>query len=402
MSATSVHDVLVLGAGPAALSLAVAAAERGLRPAVIAPRPDAPWAPNYGVFADEVPDVPRAFVWDRTRIVAESSHDLQRGYANVDKDAFRAGLLARLHAAGGRTIAATAGDVVHEGAEARVSLDGGETVRGRWVVDATGTNTPRIERHPDPGPPHCQWACGIEVACAEDPFDPGEMRMMDFTPAPDELSLPPTFLYAMPRGQGRWFLEETVLTAPGRVDFALLERRLRGRLAHAGIVATDTGEPQEHCRILMNVPLPVLGQPTLAFGAAAGYVHPGTGYSLAFTLRHAPGVADALAAHIDEPVDVRYRAVWDAIWPPADRSTHRFYRRGGSLLAGLDGRQVRAFFESFFRLKPEQRSAFLDRTATLPALYKIGLAQYARMSWMMKTAFAVRYPGTRSAAGAPF
>ena len=43
-------DVLVIGAGPAALAIAAALAERGVHLALLAPAdPQAPWANTYGI-----------------------------------------------------------------------------------------------------------------------------------------------------------------------------------------------------------------------------------------------------------------------------------------------------------------------------------------------------------------
>ena len=53
--ALSIPDVLVIGAGPAALVIAAELAERGLAVTALAPAdPAAPWLNTYGIWVDEV------------------------------------------------------------------------------------------------------------------------------------------------------------------------------------------------------------------------------------------------------------------------------------------------------------------------------------------------------------
>ena len=51
----NLHDIGVLGSGPAALSIAAAFAERGASVTLVAPAPESPWKPNYCLWADELP-----------------------------------------------------------------------------------------------------------------------------------------------------------------------------------------------------------------------------------------------------------------------------------------------------------------------------------------------------------
>src|SRR4029079_18254070 len=54
LASTSVHDVVVVGAGPAGWATAAACAEAGLDTAVLAPDLDRPWTPTYGAWPDEL------------------------------------------------------------------------------------------------------------------------------------------------------------------------------------------------------------------------------------------------------------------------------------------------------------------------------------------------------------
>eukprot|EP00955_Chlamydomonas_euryale_P029497 311149-Chlamydomonas_euryale.AAC.1 len=105
---------------------------------------------------------------------------------------------------------------------------------------------------------------------------------------------PPSFLYAMPLGGNRVFLEETCLVAKPALPFSVLKRRLERRLAASG-VKVHTVHEEEWSYIPVGGPLPDGGQPLTAFGAAANMVHPATGYSVARSFGEAPGVADAIA-----------------------------------------------------------------------------------------------------------
>jgi hypothetical protein len=67
----------------------------------------------------------------------------------------------------------------------------------------------------------------------------------------------------------------------------------------------------------MGGPLPVLGQPTVAYGAAAVMVHPASGYMINRAIKFAPEVADALVDTLrrtDSPL-LAAEAAWEAIWP---------------------------------------------------------------------------------------
>lgn len=58
-----------------------------------------------------------------------------------------------------------------------------------------------------------------------------------------------------------------------------------------------------------------------AFGAAANLVHPATGYSIARSLREAPGLAREMATILRRRLPARQtaRLVWTALWPAEKR-----------------------------------------------------------------------------------
>jgi lycopene beta-cyclase len=75
----------------------------------------------------------------------------------------------------------------------------------------------------------------------------------------------------------------------------------------------------EHCLFPMNLPLPDFHQPVLAFGGAASMVHPASGYMVGALLRRGPGLAEALAAALNEQPAMGSAALarvgWQALWP---------------------------------------------------------------------------------------
>ena len=73
---------------------------------------------------------------------------------------------------------------------------------------------------------------------------------------------------------------------------------------------------QEWSYIPVGGPLPLPDQPVAAFGAAAGLVHPATGYSITRSLREAPAMAAAVRQALAEQPSsaAAARWVWEALW----------------------------------------------------------------------------------------
>lgn len=80
-------------------------------------------------------------------------------------------------------------------------------------------------------------------------------------------------------------------------------------------------EDEEWSYIPVGGPLPIGRQPITAFGAAASLIHPATGYSLARSLREAPGLAKEVSEILQQDLSIRETAqnVWNALWPPRKR-----------------------------------------------------------------------------------
>nr|MCU0260118.1 lycopene cyclase family protein [Ilumatobacteraceae bacterium] len=145
-------------------------------------------------------------------------------------------------------------------------------------------------------------------------------------------------------------VEETVLaTRSSSLAPADLAPRLEARLGRHGRELVSRALGHEEVVIPMGGRLPRRGGGA-TFGAAAGYVHPATGYSVGAALRAAPRVARAIAAG---------DTVADAVWPADLRRTRRLHELGLDVLLRLDQRDLARFFDAFFDLPVERWSTYL-------------------------------------------
>ncbi len=375
-------DVLVVGAGPAALCLATALAQRGLRVEALAERePDHPWANTYGIWGQEADGCGLSHLlahrWSNT-VSWFGPEPIAHGqdYGLFDKARLQAHWLSEGARAGLRWQRGRAAALDHDDDGSVVGTGGGEALRARLVIDASG-HAPVFIRRPDDGPVAGQAAYGIVGRFSAPPVATGQFVLMDYRS--DHLSAaerrePPTFLYAMDLGRGVYFVEETSLALAPAVPFALLKDRLRRRLAHRGVQVEEIHE-QELCLFPMNPPLPDRRQRVVGFGGAASMVHPASGYMVGSLLRRAPGLADAIAIACAAPASAApgpalSRAAWEALWPGPMRRKHALYRFGLEKLMRFDEDQLRHFFATFFRLPPEQWQGFLTNTLPVPQLVR--------------------------------
>jgi lycopene cyclase-like protein len=370
-------DVLVLGGGPAALSLASALAQQRLQVAVLAPHPlPSPWPNTYGIWGDEVDSLGLSHLlehrWSHTvSFFGAGAPDLTdpanaptrhgRDYGLFNREALQAHWLKACEHGGVQLLQGQAVQLELAPPHGGRGDDGsvlhtadGRLLRARLVVDATGHQSVFMRR-PDEGPEAGQAAYGIVGRFSAPPVEAGQFVLMDYRC--DHLSAaeraePPTFLYAMDLGEGRFFVEETSLALAPAVPFEVLKQRLHQRLAHRG-VAVEQVEHEEFCLFPMNLPLPDLQQPVLGFGGAASMVHPASGYMVGSLLRRAPVVAAAVAAEMADPSApsaALARAGWQALWPEPERFRRAFYLFGLSKLMGFEEARLRHHFAAFFQL----------------------------------------------------
>ncbi len=288
--------------------------------------------------------VRRPHVWTtRPRIV-------DRKYAILDN----AALHRRLDLADARVVPGVAGTVT---AGTVVMRDGTE-IRAHRVIDARGVR-------PDPTLAE-QTAFGLVLPAAAAAPAMGDAAgwFMDWRrdndTAPGD---PPSFLYAVPLSDDTVLLEETCLVDRPGLPLDELRRRLDARLLARGVEPPANLEVE---RVRFPVQAPRPSGPVDAFGARAGLIHPGTGYSVAASLTAVDDVVAALAAGRDPG---------KALWPPRARLVRSLRDVGLSALLQLEPSRTAEFFDAFFSLPIERQRAYLsgrtDAAGTMRTMWEL-------------------------------
>ena len=109
---------------------------------LVDPAPHAPWRATYAAWLDELPaGLPPPAATARGRVVAVTTHELDRTYAVLDVPALRAHLDARLAAAGVRIVAGRVAGTVAAGV--RCCSPTAPASTADVLVDAGGHRAPR-------------------------------------------------------------------------------------------------------------------------------------------------------------------------------------------------------------------------------------------------------------------
>lgn len=344
MSASAVRefDLCVVGLGPTGRALAHRALQAGLTVAAVDPRPDRPWPPTYSCWIDELPDwlpdtaiatrIPKPTVW------TTAERRIDRPYCVLSKSGLREALPLDDAA-------------VHSGRAVRVDAHQVELADGTLITAATVFDTRGL---PALGQRRAASAHGIFVAAetAAPMVTDGEGLLLDWRPdngaGPDE---PPSFLYAVPIGDGTVIFEETSLGLRGGMPQHELRRRTLNRLAAHGIRLTGT-EPHEAAHYPLDQPPPKPGVGRVVpFGSRGGMMHPCTGYSVADSLALVDTAIGAVIAGRD-PIE--------ALWPRRARLVYWMRMRGLWGLGRLTTEQSIAMFDSFFSASPRGQRALLS------------------------------------------
>lgn len=346
-------DLLILGAGPAGLGLAHAATRLGLDVQVLDPAPATPWPATYACWLDELGEHKdcTARRWASVEVHAPSLRVLERPYALLDNERLQARLSEGVEVHQARAISSDG---------TRVETDRG-AIEARVVVDATGHAGTLVK---SPAPPlGWQTAYGVLLEVERHPFD--RAVLMDLR-GPNVRS--PTFLYVLPHGPNRVFLEETSLVSSRAPLFETLRDRLDVRLERMGLSGRVL--EVERCLFPMGTPLPSLDQPVVGFGAAAGMGHPATGYSVGRVLNAAERVARAVREGAP--------ATWRAVWPAGAQRARSLQLYGAGIVEKLDLEQTRSFFDAFFALPVPAWKAYLDAECGTRALASSMLRFFAK------------------------
>ncbi len=368
---TGLHDIGVLGSGPAALAVASACVRRGASVTLVSPEPHAAWLPNYCLWADEVPlelqDLTEQF-WPQASVATMlASRTLDRPYVKLDNVALQLHFWDTFRAGAVRVVPRRATRLGHQPGSTTIHTDDGSEHRVRLVIDASGAGTPFVRRVHS-RPPAFQTAYGLLLEAPGHSFDPARMVLMDFRPGPNGVGEPPSFLYVLPLSDGRLFVEETSLARRPAMSMDVLRERLEARLSSLGL-ARSKRIGQEHCSIAMGLGLPAPVQSLVPFGAAAGMVHPASGYLMAHVLRKAVPVAESILNGLDSGgVDAALAAGNAALWPRAQRRVWEIYGFGLEALVGMSISETHRFFDSFFRLSQDDWSGFLRGNLTVSRL----------------------------------
>ena len=386
-------DVLVVGAGPAALCMATALAQHQLQVTLLAARdPWQPWPNTYGIWCHELDDPGLGFLlahrWSRCSSVflgEELEHGLD--YGLIDKEALQ-GYWRQLCSRHGVRIRQDAALTIrHHHDHSDVHGASGQCYRSRLVVDATGHQPVFVQR------PTCttvaqQAAYGVVGYFSTPPIRPGSFVLMDYRNhhlSPEEQQEPPSFLYAMDLGNGSYFVEETSLAAYPPLPFSLLKHRLEQRLNHQGCTVEQV-QHVEQCLFPMNLPLPDRRQRVAGFGGAATMVHPASGYMLGSLLRRGPGLAAAIAQGLQEGRrgTTLSRAAWQNLWSDDLVRRHGIYRFGLEKLMRLGSNDLQTFFHAFFHLPQPLWSGFLTNTLPMASLTGAMVRLLAIAPWRIR------------------
>ena len=401
-------DVVVIGDGPAGSALAAACGRRGAD--VVLVGPDLAWEQTYGTWIDDLAEVEGlADVASVLGVTIESiavhtdrSRELRRAYGLFDNEALRRVVRSDVEHVCGRVDTVTSSPdgatrhrvhVTPTGADHAASGEAME-LRARLVVDTAGWPSSFARRSSTTAP---AWQTAIGVVLPEPPDgDLGQATWMDFRavgagagPA-RRSSIGPhgvtTFCYSLPVRDG-WMVEETVLAARPAVEPIALLPRLAARLGRHPDDVLAAAVRTEYVRIPMGGARPDDGQPVVAFGSAAGYVHPATGFSVTASLRAAPRVGDAVMealAATSSSSAADSSLVSDAVWTAAMRRTRVLHDYGLEVLLRQEDDEVRAFFGEFFDLPVEQWSSYLRIDTPPGELAAVMMRLFSASSWSMR------------------
>jgi lycopene beta-cyclase len=390
-------DVAVVGDGPAGSALAAACRSRGVDVVLIGPDED--WSATYSTWIDDLDGVEAAGadVGDllgehvsTIAVFADRPVSLERPYGIFDNSILRSRLRDGVDHLTAKVVAVRSPTGEHH----RVALADGSDLQARLVIDTSGWPS-KFARPGDGAPPAWQTAMGVVLA-EPPPGDLGRATLMDFRPVRGaggddrRSSVGPTgvttFCYSLPVRDG-WLVEETVLAARPAIEPIALLPRLAARLGrHPDDVLADAVRT-EYVRIPLGGARPVLDQPIVAFGAAAGYVHAATGFSVASSMRAAPRVADAIVAALGSsaprsPVDSS--TVAESVWPIEFRRSRLLHDYGLELLLRLDDDGIRAFFGAFFSLPVAQWSSYMRIDAPPSDVARVMTELFRSSSWSMR------------------
>jgi len=364
-------DILILGSGPAALCLASELAKQDLNIKGISTKsPNEKWENTYGIWGKEVDQLGLQdlleYRWKNTvsffgHGALEEQDDENKAtehsldYGLFDKKKLHNYWFNECNKSFIKWHQGFANKIHFEKYKSTVTTKDGKTLSARLVVDATGYD-PVFLKLKSCGPLAVQTCYGIVGNFSKPPLKKGQFVLMDYRNDHlnnEQKKEPPTFLYAMDMGDGKYFLEETSLGLVNPLTMENLKERLEKRLSYRNISITSMQHEELGLFLPMNMPITDFKQQVLGYGGAASKVHPASGYLIGYVLRRAPLVAKAVSEAIKNKNLSTYhiaRKGWETLWTKELIRKKSLYQFGLEKLMRFDEKLLREFFGSFFHL----------------------------------------------------
>jgi lycopene epsilon-cyclase len=412
MPSKRLPDVLVLGAGPAGMAIASALGKEKLYVEVLSPNgPDEPWPNTYGIWGKEVDQLGLQdlleYRWKNTVSFfghgsLEEHHYENKAtehfldYGLFDKKKLHSYWLNECNKSHIKWHEGFAEKIHFQKNKSIVSTSDGKTYSARLVVDATGYD-PVFLKLKSCGPLAVQTCYGIVGSFSKPPLKKGQFVLMDYRNDhlnEEQKKEPPTFLYAMDMGNGKYFLEETSLGLVNPLTMENLKKRLEKRLSYRNISITSMQHEELGLFLPMNMPIPNFKQQILGYGGAASMVHPASGYLIGNVLRRAPLVAKAISTAMNDKKLSTYdiaRKGWESLWPKELIRKKSIYQFGLEKLMRFDEKLLREFFGSFFKLPKTQWYGFLTDTLSLREIVYAMCIMFIRAPWSVKKGLMIMH-----------
>jgi lycopene epsilon-cyclase len=412
MPSKRMPDVLVLGAGPAGMAIASALGKEKLEVDVLSPNgPDEPWPNTYGIWGKEVDQLGLQdlleYRWKNTVSFfghgsLEEHHYENKAtehfldYGLFDKKKLHSYWLNECNKSHIKWHEGFAEKIHFQKNKSIVSTSDGKTYSARLVVDATGYD-PVFLKLKSCGPLAVQTCYGIVGSFSKPPLKKGQFVLMDYRNDhlnEEQKKEPPTFLYAMDMGNGKYFLEETSLGLVNPLTMEDLKKRLEKRLSYRNISITSMQHEELGLFLPMNMPIPNFKQQILGYGGAASMVHPASGYLIGNVLRRAPLVAKAISTAMNDKKLSTYdiaRKGWESLWPKELIRKKSIYQFGLEKLMRFDEKLLREFFGSFFKLPKTQWYGFLTDTLSLREIVYAMCIMFIRAPWSVKKGLMIMH-----------
>ena len=412
MPSKRLPDVLVLGAGPAGMAIASALGKEKLEVEVLSPNgPDEPWPNTYGIWGKEVDQLGLQdlleYRWKNTVSFFGHGSPEEHHYENkatehsldyglFDKKKLHSYWLNECNKSLIKWHEGFAEKINFQKQKSTVTTSDGKAYSARLVVDATGYD-PVFLKLKSCGPLAVQTCYGIGGSFSKPPLKKGQFVLMDYRNDhlnEEQKKEPPTFLYAMDMGNGKYFLEETSLGLVNPLTMDNLKERLEKRLSYRNISITSMQHEELGLFLPMNMPIPDFKQQVLGYGGAASMVHPASGYLIGNVLRRAPLVAKAISTAMNDKKLSTYhiaRKGWESLWPKELIRKKSIYQFGLEKLMRFDEKLLREFFGSFFKLPKTQWYGFLTDTLSLREIVYAMCVMFIRAPWSVKKGLMIMH-----------